>query len=304
MPLDSLLCYYNLSPTEAQHISAAGRGSGSGEMSEQTDTKRMTAGDKLTAKLLSVAPWLAFLLVSLPLPVYFLLRSFAETNGAEYVIFALTSLAAGSLAGLFFVIMLLLYRRNWERKLRDRLASDGVTAAELPHFMNELTAEQRLALKEMEQQSPLLADAYRETLAARVTVSRVLSRTRRDREAVERRIRNAGGLPPANRAELERDLSRDRARLERVAREASEHHAAVEARLQTIEAMAGRDTSEAEIERALLRLGSVREHEPLGLTNARREREAREQVEQELRELLPPQAGQTSTTGSGGESSS
>lgn len=304
MPLDSLLCYYNLSPTRAQHISAAGRGSGSVEMSEQTDNKGMTAGDKLTAKLLSVAPWLAFLLISLPLPVYFLLRSFAETNAAEYVVFALTSLAAGSLAGLFVVVMLLLYRRNWERKLRDRLASDGVTAAELPHFMNELTAEQRLALKEMEQQSPLLADAYRETLAARVTVSRVLSRTRRDREAVERRIRNAGGLPPANRAELERDLSRDRARLERVAREASEHHAAVEARLQTIEAMAGRDTSEAEIERALLRLGSVREHEPLGLTNARREREAREQVEQELRELLPPQTGQTSTTGTGGESSS
>ena len=272
-------------------------------MSEQTDIRRMTASDKLTAKLLSVAPWLAFLLVSLPLPVYFLLRSFAETNAAEYVVFALTSLAAGSFVGLFVVVMLLLYRRNWERKLRDRLASDGVTAAELPHFMNELTAEQRLALKEMEQQSPLLADAYRETLAARVTVARVLSRTWRDREAVERRIRNAAGLPPANRAELERDLNRDRARLERVAREASEHHAAVEARLQTIEAMAGRDTSEAEIERALLRLGSVREHEPLGLTNARREREAREQVEQELRELLPPQTGQTSSSG-GGESSS
>ena len=274
-------------------------------MSEQTDKNRMSAGDKLTAKLLSVAPWLAFLLVSLPLPLYFLLRSFAETTQpGEYVILAMASFAVGSLAGLFVVVMLLLYRRNWERELRDRLASDGVTAAELPHFMNELTAEQRLALKEMERQSPLLADAYRETLAARVTVSRVLSRTRRDREAVERRIRNAGGLPPANRAELERDLNRDRARLERVAREASEHHAAVEARLQTIEAMAGRDTSEAEIERALLRLGSVREHEPLGLTNARREREAREQVEQELRELLPPQTGQTSATGGGGGESS
>lgn len=272
-------------------------------MSEKTDTKGMTAGDKLTAKLLGVAPWLAFLLVSLPAPIYFLLRSFAETNQAEYVIFALTSLAVGSLAGLFVVIALLLYRRSWERKLRERLASDGVTAAELPHFMSELTAEQRRALKEMEQQSPLLADAYRETLAARVTVARVLSRTGRDREAVERRIRNAASLPAANREELERDLNKDRARLERVAREAAEHHAAVEARLQTIEAMAGRDTSEAEIERALLRLGSVREHEPLGLTNARREREAREQVEQELRDLLPPQAGQTST-GTGGESTS
>lgn len=271
-------------------------------MSEQTN--RMTAGEKLTAKLLSVAPWLAFLLVSLPLPLYFLLRSFAETTQAgEYVIFALTSLAAGSFVGLFVVLALLLYRRSWERRLKDRLASDGVTASELSHFMSELTAEQRRALKEMEAQSPLLADAYRETLAARVTVARVLSRARRDTEAVHRRLRNAATLPPANRAELERNLQRDRERLERVAREAFEHHAAVEARLQTIEAMAGRDTSEAEIERALLRLGSVREHEPLGLTNARREREAREQVEQELRDLLPPQTKQTSTSSSGGESS-
>jgi hypothetical protein len=276
-------------------------------MSEQTDANRMTAGERLTAKLLGVAPWLAFLLVSLPLPVYFLLRSFYETTQAsEYVIFALTSLAAGSLAGLFVVVALLVYRRSWERRLRDRLAADGVTAAELPHFMSELTAEQRAALKEMERRSPLLADAYRETLAAHVTVARVLSRAGRDASAVERRIRNAASLPAANRAELERDLDRDRARLERVTREASEHRAAVEARLQTIEAMAGRDTSEADIERALLRLGSVREHEPLGLTNARHEREAREQVEQELRDLLPPRSGQATPgqTSTGGEPSS
>lgn len=267
-------------------------------MSEQSDGNRMTAAERLTAKLLRFAPWLAFLLVSFPLPLYFLLRSFSETvQPGEYVIFAMTSFAVGSLAGLFAVIALLLYRRSWEGTLRDRLASDGVTASELPLFMSELTKEQRRTLKEMEKRSPLLADAYRETLAARVTAARVLSRGRRESVAVERRIKNASGLPAANRAELEQDLQRDRARLERVSREAADHHAAVEARLQTIEAMAGRNVSEAEIERALLRLGSVREHEPLGLTNARLEREAREQVEQELRELLPPPAGQASSGG-------
>jgi hypothetical protein len=274
-----------------------------GEMSERIDRNRMTARERLTAQLLRYAPWLAFLLISLPLPLYFLLRSFAETTQpGEYVLFAMTSFAVGSLAGLLVVIALLFYRWRWERSLRDRLAADGVTASELPLFMSELTAEQRRTLKEMERQSPLLADAYRETLAAHLTAARVLSRTRRDSVAVERRLRNASALPAANRAELERDLQRDRARLERVAREASEHDSAVQARLQTIEAMAGRDVSEAEIERALLRLGSVREQEPLGLTNARLEREAREQVEQELKELLSPQTGQVSR--GGGETSS
>ena len=173
------------------------------------------------------------------------------------------SFVAGSLVGLSSIA--LTFTAGLGEKTQGEARVDGVTASELSFYVRITGAAPRA--RREEQKSPLLADAYRETLAAHVTVARVLSRGERESVAVERRIRNAAGLPAANRAELEQNLRGDRERLERVALEATEHRAAVEARLQTIEAMAGRDISEAEIERALLRLGSVREHEPLGLTN-------------------------------------
>nr|MDQ3805278.1 hypothetical protein [Acidobacteriota bacterium] len=85
---------------------------------------------------------------------------------------------------------------------------------------------------------------------------------------------------------LEQDLQKDRARLERILRETNEHHAEIETRLQTIEALAERRASEAETEVALLRLGAVRAHTPLSLESARAESEAREEVDQELRDKL------------------
>jgi hypothetical protein len=167
---------------------------------------------------------------------------------------------------------------------------DGVTEGELSWFISELTDAERHALRQMSARNPLLADAYRETLAARVTASRVLARARAEAETVERRLRSAASLPAENRRQLEEDLQKDRARLARVQTEAAEHYRETEARLQTIEAMADRDASHAETELALQRLGSVRENVPLGLNAARLEQEAREEVEREMREPSTPDA--------------
>jgi hypothetical protein len=136
----------------------------------------------------------------------------------------------------------------------------------------------------MSARSPLLADAYRETLAARLTAASVLARARAEAAAVERRLRSAARLPARNRRELEEDLQKDRARLARVQSEAAEHYREAEARLQTIEAMADRDASQTETELALRRLGSLRENVPVGLAATRLEQNAREEVERELRE--------------------
>lgn len=247
----------------------------------------MSAGDRLAARFLRWLPWLAYAVCALPLPAYFLYQYFtAAENVGEQMLFALTSLGVGSLVGLLAALFVVLYRRGWEGRLRERLAADGVTADELSWFASELTPAQRRALKEMEAQNPLLADAYRETLAARVTAVRVLAAARRDSEAVGRRLAEAARLQSAARAALEEDLRKDRARLERILRETTEHHAEIETRLQSIEALAGRRASEAETEVALLRLGSARSHTPLGLADARAESEAREEVEEELRQKL------------------
>lgn len=256
-------------------------------MSQHRPSGKMTAGDRMAARLFAWLPWLAFALCALPLPAYFLSLYFAATeNVGEYMLLALTSLGVGAIVGLFAALLIVLYRRGWERRLRDKLAADGVTADELRWFTSELTAAQRHALKQMGEQTPLLADAYRETLAARVTAARVLAGARRDASEVERRLAGAARLRSAGRAALEDELRRDRARLARILKETSEHEAEIETRLQTIEALADRRASEAETEVALQRLGAARAQTPLALADARAESEAREEVDRELRDRL------------------
>ncbi|MDT7688446.1 MAG: hypothetical protein QOE46_1205 [Acidobacteriota bacterium] len=243
----------------------------------------------MTARLLRWSPLLVFFVLALPLPAYFLFRYFTVTeNPGEYMLFALTSLGVFSVFGIVAAFIVVLYRRFWERRLRERVAADGVTADELSLFTSELTPEQRRTLREVESRNPLLADAYRETLAARVTAARVVARARVDAALVKRRLKTASALQAAGRAALEQDLQQDRARLERVEHEADEHAREMDARLQMIEAIASRDASQAETELALKRLGSVRENLPLALNSVREEQQAREEVEQEMRQLPTP----------------
>ncbi|HST53873.1 MAG TPA: hypothetical protein VLJ61_17830 [Pyrinomonadaceae bacterium] len=269
-------------------------------MSRKAQGNKMTAGERRKAKLLRWSPPFVFLALALPLPAYFLTQFFraAESPG-EYMVFALTSLFVFSVFGLAAALAVFTYRKLWERRLRERLAADGVTADELSWFMSELPAAQRRTLKRMESENPLLADAYRETLASRLTAARVSARARRESIAVERRLKNAARLSASNRGELERELLKDRDRLAEVERETAEHYREMEARLQIIEAMASRDASHAETRLALERLGSVRDNLPLGLAAAISEQDAREEVERELDESppdaeTPRSAGQTS----------
>lgn len=250
---------------------------------------KLTAGERATAKLLRAAPWLAFFIVALPAPLYFLWRYFnTDTEQALYMLLTLVSLAAGSFVGLLAIIFLLVYRRRWERGVRERLAADGVTADELSWFMSELKPAERRALKQAEAQNPMLADAYRDTLASRVTAARVLASARREMAAVEARMGRASALKGAQRAALEDELRLDRERLSRVISETTEHNEEIETRLQMIEALGGRGASEAETERALMLLGATREMPPLYLTAAELEREARAEVRKELAEKERP----------------
>ncbi len=255
-------------------------------MNEMSRTDQPTPHERLTAALLRWAPWILFFLIALPAPLYFLMRYLTATEDiAVYMLLALTSLAAGSIAGLIVVILLLLYRRSWERKLRDRLAADGVTTSKLSWFEPEMTRAERRALKKIEGQSALLADAYRETLAARLTATRVIGNAKRELVVVEGRLQRAQGMPdPSKTSAVEEELRNDRARLERVTREALDHQTEAEARLQMIEATASRGASEAETRLALGRLNTMRELAPYGLEAARLESETRDQIEKELRE--------------------
>ena len=256
-------------------------------MNEKAKGDRISAGDRLFGRVLQWAPWLAFFLVTLPAPLYFLLRYLTATeDAAVYMLLVLSSLAISSIAGLMTMILLFLYRKRWKKRLRDRLAANGVTADELLWFMSELTTAERQALKGIEQQDALLADAYRETLAARLTATHLVARAKRELLLVERRLNRAAGLQPANTASLQEELRKDRARLERIQLEGSERRAEAEARLQMIEAAASRGASWAETNLALQQLEAARELPPLALEMARLEQQAREEVGRAMNERM------------------
>jgi hypothetical protein len=247
---------------------------------------KINPGDERISRLLTWTPWLSFVVVSLPLPIVFLvlgLASAATDSTAVYLFLSFVSLGFGLVVGLLMVILLLLYRRRWHNRLRDRLAEDGITAAEVPWFVSELTSEERKTWKELQPKNPLLADAYCETLAARLTATRIINRARRETLRVERQINRARSLQGVDTSLLMEDLLSDRQRSEELRKEANLRLAAAKARLQTIEAAANRRLTQKETDVMLQRLAASQEQFPLALEMASLEREAlREMGEREL----------------------
>ena len=131
----------------------------------------MVTRDETVARVLEWLPWVSFFSVSLPLPIIFLILFFSAASTETAALYFFLSLLAGAIGlatALILVLVVLLYRKRWHRQLRNKLAADGITASEVDWFLPELTSAERRTLLEMKGSSPLLADAYRETLAARL----------------------------------------------------------------------------------------------------------------------------------------
>jgi hypothetical protein len=249
---------------------------------------RLTARDRRVAKLWRTAPWLALLLITV-VPPAVLGLVYLLTGGTATVLLLLTitAIPISLIAAIITATVLLFLKRNWTKHLRERLASDGITADEVEWFTNELTSGEKRALKNMERQQPLLADAYRETLALRLNASRLAGKARRELLVVERRISRARYLNAPDTAVLLEELNRDRTRLEGLKQEGSSRRAEAEARLQMIEAAASRGASWAETNFMLQRLDEGRRQLPLGLETERERQQLREATERELKELTP-----------------
>jgi hypothetical protein len=251
-----------------------------------SDTKgKLSRRDAATARALRLAPWAAIMVAALPAPIIFLIlfvTAQATDAAAVYLLFAVLSLTLGIALGLVLALAIWLYRRRWLTNLRDRLASDGITANEVVWFKSELTSAERGALREIERSNPLLADAYLETLASRLTASRIVSRARREVLKVERRLNRARSLGASNSASLQEDLEADRERLEQLRQHASQHLLEAKTRLQVIEATASRKLNQTETDLMMERLGSAQDSLPLVLQIAQMEEQfLREEVSHE-----------------------
>ena len=246
---------------------------------------KLTPRDEAIARVLRWAPWVSFLLLSLPLPIVFLLLFITATateSAALLLLLAFVSFGMGILAGLILLVFLAFYRRSWLRRLRDKLASDGITAAEVSWFTSELTSAERKALQEIRSQNPLLADAYLETLASRLTATRIRSRAQRELLKVERRINRARSLAGVDTAELLQGLNADRQRCAQVKNEANTRLLEAKARLQSIEAAASRSLNQLETDQMLRRLSAAQEQLPLVLEMAKLEEDALRESRKEI----------------------
>jgi hypothetical protein len=254
---------------------------------------KLSDKDARTSSLLKIAPWIAVPAASIPVPlvllVLFLMSSTTE-SAAVYLLLAGFSLTFGFALGVVIAAILLVYRRRWLSKLRDRLASDGITANEVVWFRSELTSAERKALAEIERSNPVLADAYMETLANRLTASRVISRSKREMLKVERQLNRARTVRTPESQALQKELTDDRDRLDQVRRQASEHLAKAKTRLQVIEATASRKLSHGETDQMMQRLGRATDQLPLVLELEQLEQQAlREATVDEGLKRLPQQ---------------
>ena len=245
-------------------------------MLQKTEGK-LKVGDERVATLLTWAPWLSFFLIAVPLPIVFLLLFLAAAttdSAAVYLLLSFVSLGLGLVVGLLTVTLLLLYRRRWHNRLKDRLAADGITAAEVPYFAGELSSEERKIWGELKDKNPLLADAYCQTLANRLTASRIVSKSRGEVLKVERQINRTRHIRGVDTSALLSDLHSDRQRVDAVRHEATIRLSEAKAQLQAIEAAANRGLSQTETDSMLRRLAASQELPPLALEMAYLEREA------------------------------
>ena len=252
-------------------------------MNELQPRYEITRRDSAKDKALKYGAWTAPVLLSvIPAVTLFIFSLFASgATTAMFVFFSLIALVVGLLLGLIVTGGILYYRSRWIADVRERLAVDGIKANEVDWFAHELTTAEKKSLKEIERKDLLLADAFRDTLAARMTATRILKSSKQELLLVQRRQNKLKYLKSENSANLQEELKTDLEKLNKIKNEAEEMRIEAETRLQMIEAAARRGGSIADSELALKKLSARTSELPLALESARMEDEIRRELENE-----------------------
>jgi len=257
-------------------------------MNELQPRYEVTRKDLTKDKALKFGAWiLPALLAIIPALIFFALFLFssATPTAFTFLFLSLATLVGGFLLGLVFTGGILYYRSNWLKKVRERIAVDGIKAHEVDWFKNELTATEKKSLKEIETKNLLLADAFRDTLAARLTATRILKTSKQELMLVERRQNKLKYLKSENSENLQKELKEDLKKLNQIKAEAEEMRIEAETRIQMIDAASRRGTNLADSELALKKLSARTAELPLALESARMEDEIRRELEKEMSEM-------------------
>ena len=205
----------------------------------------------------------------------------APPAAVTLVFFGIVATLAGLLIGLIISGTLMYKRSNWTVEMRERIAADGIKADEVDWFRHELKANEKRALKDIERRDLLLGDSYRETLASRLTATRIVKNSKRELALMERRRAKLRSLKTERSGEFVSEVERDVEKLKQINVDARQMLIEAEARLQMLEAASLRGGGLADNELALKRLNASSAQLPLALEEAKLTEEIRRELERE-----------------------
>lgn len=198
-----------------------------------------------------------------------------------FIPIAIISLIGGFIGGLIGSVILMFYRSRWLGEMRERLAVDGIKAKEVVWFMHELSSSEKKSLKEIEAKNLLLGDAFRETLAARLTSTRILKSVNKEISLVQRRQNKLKYVKTENSQSFQKELVADIEKLAKIKSEAEGMRVEAENRLMMVERAAKHGTNFSETEFALKKLSAQSAQLPLALESAKMEEDIRRELEQD-----------------------
>jgi len=240
----------------------------------------VTKKDLAKGRRMKIGAWAAPVLLSvLPFLLFFI--SFLLFDSIPFFFFAIIFAVIGLLIGLVISGILAYRYSNWTKQMRERIAADGIKAEEIGWFTSELKPVERKSLKEIEAGDLLLADAYRETLASRLTATRIVKSSRQELHLARRRHDKLKRLKSENSKDFQAEINRDIEKISSINKEAELMLAEAETRLHMIEAASRRGTNLADSELALKKLSARTQELPLALEAAKMQDEIRRELEKE-----------------------
>lgn len=255
-------------------------------MDDAISKYQVTDRELARGRNLKIAAWAApFLLTGVPAVLFTVLAFlFGTTPPVAFTlfVFGIIFTAVGFLAGMGLMGFFAYRRSNWTKEMREKIAADGIKAEEIEWFMHELKSSEKRALKDITRADLLLADAYRETLASRLTATRIVKSSKRELGLTQRRKGKLKQFKSERAVEFREQLRKDTEKINSIHEEAKLMLAESEARLQMIEAAGVRGRSLADSELALKKLSSRSQNLPLALEEVRLTEEIARELEQEL----------------------
>jgi len=253
-------------------------------MKELQPGYEITRKDIAKDKFLKIGAWsFPFILSVIPAAIFFVFFLFSSlpAQAAVWIFLTIAALIGGFILGLLVSGGLMLYRSKWLAQVRERLAVDGIKAEEVEWFKHELTAAERRSLQEIEARNLLFGDAFRDSLAARLTATRIQKSAKQELALIKRRQSKLKYSKAENSAAFQEELSKDFEKLTHIQKEAEAMRLEAESRMHQIETAARHGTNFSETEMALKKLSARTSELPLALESARMEEEIRRELEKD-----------------------